>query len=195
MKTKLILSLLLLGSSVSANAQVFGRNADAGAVVGGIVGAVIGHNNGQKVWQGAAIGAGVGLVAGAIADNNEYRGYDNRQVVYEQPSYQDTYSYHDDYDFYPSYGQVVVSRPPTRVVVVQAPPPPPRVVVVHRHTPVYREVYAYPTHGYVQHVPVRNAPPCVVQNNQPRQPNYNNNRPPVNAGRRDGERRDNDRRR
>lgn len=192
MKTKLILALLVLGSSVSANAQVFGRNADAGAVVGGIVGAVIGHNNGQKVWQGAAIGAGVGLVAGAIADNHEYH-----TSVNHQPVYQETYSSYDDYydrDFYPSYGQVVVRQAPPRVIVVQEPPP--RVVVVHRPVPVY----TYPNYTYVQH-PIRGSAPCVVQNNYHRPSNHSvNNRPPVNNYRppvnnRRDDRRDNDRRR
>lgn len=199
MKTKLILALLVLGSSVSANAQVFGRNADAGAVIGGIVGAVIGHNNGQKVWQGAAIGAGVGLVAGAIADNHTYHTSGNHQ-----PVYQETYSSYDDYydrDFYPSYGQVVVRQPPSQIIVMSPPPPPPppRVIVIHRPTPVY----TYPNHRYTE---IRSSPPCVVQNNYHRPPSHNfnnrppanNYRPPVNSHPRDNrrdDRRDHDRRR
>jgi|688.fasta_scaffold557525_1 hypothetical protein len=197
MKNTLMSVVLLLSATQTfAQSDLFGRNADTGAIVGGIVGAVVGHHNGNA-WKGAAIGAGVGLVAGAIADNHTYHTSGNHQ-----PVYQETYSSYDDYydrDFYPSYGQVVVRQPPSRIIVMSPPPPPPRVIVIHRPTPVY----TYPNHRYTE---IRSSPPCVVQNNYHRPPSHNfNNRPPANNYRppvnnhprdnRRDDRRDHDRRR
>lgn len=75
MKTKLLLAILplvLLTSCANSRGDVFGRKADAGAIIGGMAGTVIGAYNGNAI-KGALIGAGVGLGAGAIADANEDR--------------------------------------------------------------------------------------------------------------------------
>ena len=76
MKTKMILMLailpLALTSCANSQGDVFGRKADAGAIIGGMAGTVIGAYNGNPL-KGALIGAGVGLGAGAIADANDAR--------------------------------------------------------------------------------------------------------------------------
>lgn len=79
MKTLLILGLALT-TTLSAQAQLFSRDALGTAVVGGILGGVIGHNSGRKTAEGIGIGAGTGLLLGALA--NDYK----RQAGYE-PSY------------------------------------------------------------------------------------------------------------
>ena len=81
--TALVLGVLTAGCT-SAHAEVFGKNADRGAIAGGIAGAIIGNNSGDRnSVRGAAIGAGAGLVLGAIMDQNQYRSSAPRQVVYE----------------------------------------------------------------------------------------------------------------
>ena len=73
MKLKLILiPFLLLTGCASQDGTMFGRKADAGAVVGGMVGTVIGAYNGNPL-KGALIGSAIGLGAGAVADNNDER--------------------------------------------------------------------------------------------------------------------------
>lgn len=79
----LVLGVLTAGCT-SAHAEVFGKNADRGAIAGGIAGAIIGNNSGDRnSVRGAAIGAGAGLVLGAIMDQNQYRSSTPREVVYE----------------------------------------------------------------------------------------------------------------
>lgn len=82
--TGLVLSVLTTGCT-SANAEVFGKNADRGALIGGVLGAIIGNNSGNHNGaEGAAIGAASGLILGAVADQNEHRArypYE-REVVY-----------------------------------------------------------------------------------------------------------------
>lgn len=78
------LVLVLTAGCTSAHAEVFGKNADRGAIAGGIAGAIIGNNTGDRnSVRGAAIGAGAGLVLGAIMDQNQYRNSAPREVVYE----------------------------------------------------------------------------------------------------------------
>jgi hypothetical protein len=68
-------TVALLMLCTSARADVFGRNADRGAVIGGIAGAVIGNNSGSRnAAKGAAIGAASGLILGSIIDQN-HRGH------------------------------------------------------------------------------------------------------------------------
>lgn len=81
--TALVLGVLTAGCT-SAHAEVFGKNADRGAIAGGIAGAIIGNNSGDRnSVRGAAIGAGAGLVLGAIMDQNQYRSSAPQEVVYE----------------------------------------------------------------------------------------------------------------
>ena len=75
MKTKILLTILplaFLTSCANSQGEVFGRKADAGAIVGGMIGTVVGAYNGNPV-KGALIGAGLGLGAGAVADANDAR--------------------------------------------------------------------------------------------------------------------------
>lgn len=90
MKTKLVrvfaaMTLAMFaGGCVTSNAEVFGPNADRGAVVGGVLGAIIGNNSGNgDSLEGAAIGAVSGLILGSIVDNNQYHSsrYNNRDVI------------------------------------------------------------------------------------------------------------------
>lgn len=112
----LVLGVLTAGCT-SAHAEVFGKNADRGAIVGGIAGAIIGNNSGSRdSGKGAAIGAGAGLVLGAIMDQNEYRSRNPREVVYETREVREVI--HDDcdrpvvyrYEHRPHGGTVVVER-------------------------------------------------------------------------------------
>lgn len=92
MKTKLllaILSLVLFTSCANSQGDMFGRNADAGAIIGGMVGTMIGAYNGNPL-KGAIVGAGVGLGAGAIVDVNDARRTQNIPMVYRQQSVQQT---------------------------------------------------------------------------------------------------------
>jgi hypothetical protein len=83
----LVLGVLTAGCT-SANAEVFGRNADRGAIIGGVLGGIIGNNSGNHNGaQGAAIGAASGLILGAIADQNEYRSRTPRDYSYESGAY------------------------------------------------------------------------------------------------------------
>ncbi len=116
MKNTLMSVVLLLSATQTfAQSDLFGRNADTGAIVGGIVGAVVGHHNGNA-WKGAAIGAGVGLAAGAIADNNQYR----HQQVHSQVVYGEPRTIHDSPSFDDYYNQPrTIYVPPPRVVYTQ----------------------------------------------------------------------------
>ena len=79
---KLIITLLLGGNLLSAQAQLFNSGALHGAFLGSLIGGIAGGDcrNGFS-GNGAAIGAGVGLLAGAIA--NESR----RNYYYDSPGY------------------------------------------------------------------------------------------------------------
>lgn len=111
----LVLVALTVGST-SVKAEVFGRNADRGAIAGGVLGAIIGNNSGSRdSGKGAAIGAGAGLVLGAIMDQNEYRSrnpypheveYRTRDVVYDDCDRPVVYRY----EHRPHSGSVVVER-------------------------------------------------------------------------------------
>ena len=121
MKTKLLLAILplvLLTSCANSQGDVFGRKADAGAIIGGMAGTVIGAYNGNAI-KGALIGAGVGLGAGAIADANDARQTQNGPMIYrEQPVQQ------------------------TEVVVVQQP------IVIEERVWVGPDLWVYSYHGY-----------------------------------------------
>jgi hypothetical protein len=81
----------LAAGCTSARAEVFGRNADRGAIAGGVLGAIIGNNSGNRdSVKGAAIGAGAGLVLGAIMDQNEYRSR-NRYPSSDERRYPDVF--------------------------------------------------------------------------------------------------------
>jgi uncharacterized membrane protein YebE (DUF533 family) len=119
-----ILTTLLLTSCANSQGDVFGRKADAGALIGGMAGAMIGAHNGN-VAKGALLGAGAGLAAGAIADANDARVKQNKQVVVvegQQPPR--------------------ASQTQTEVVVVQQP-----VIIEER---VWRgpNLWIYSYHGY-----------------------------------------------
>jgi hypothetical protein len=123
MKTKILLAILplaLLTSCANSQGEVFGRKADAGAIMGGMVGTVVGAYNGNPL-KGALIGAGVGLGAGAIADANDARR--NEPMVYrQQPTEQ--------------------SVQQTEVVVVQQP------VIIEERVWVGPDLWIYSYHGY-----------------------------------------------
>jgi hypothetical protein len=119
-----IISLLMLTSCANSQGDVFGRKADAGALLGTAAGAMIGAYNGN-VAKGALIGAGVGLAAGAVADANDARTQNQQKEV------------------------VVVNAEPPRaaqgqseVVVVQRP------IVIEERVWVGPDLWIYSYHGY-----------------------------------------------
>jgi hypothetical protein len=75
-----IISLLMLTSCANSQGDVFGRKADTGALLGGMVGAMVGAHNGN-IAKGALIGAGTGLISGAVADANDARTQQQKEVV------------------------------------------------------------------------------------------------------------------
>ena len=66
-----LLSLVLLTTSLSADAQIFSGDAGRGTLLGGLVGGIIGHNSNRRTMEGIGIGAGTGWLLGTI--NREHR--------------------------------------------------------------------------------------------------------------------------
>jgi hypothetical protein len=115
-----IMSLLMLTSCANSQGDVFGRKADAGALLGTAAGAMIGAYNGN-VAKGALIGAGVGLAAGAVADANDAR---QKEVVVVNPE------------------PPRAAQSQSEVVVVQRP------IVIEERVWVGPDLWIYSYHGY-----------------------------------------------
>lgn len=131
MKTKILLSILplvLLTSCANSQGEVFGRKADAGAIIGGMAGTVIGAYNGNPL-KGALIGAGAGLAAGAIADANDARQSPPPSIPAPPPPSAEVHS-----------ADVMVRETP--VVVVETP------VIIDERIWVGNDLWIYSYHGF-----------------------------------------------